>query len=157
MSNNIFSKLPKKISKRPAWLVVFSLAAMLWGVSAKSSDFVYRPNNPSFGGDAFNSAHLLGLAERQNKHKDTGSSAASRYGNTPADQFVRQLQNRMLSSLSQQVNEAIFGENAAEAGRIVFGDQVISFNRGLEGVHLVIENTADGSQTEITVPTLQVQ
>tara|TARA_B100000929_G_C15372593_1_gene374929 strand:- start:360 stop:551 length:192 start_codon:yes stop_codon:yes gene_type:complete len=63
----------------------------------------------------------------------------------------------MLSSLSQQVNEAIFGENAAEEGRIVFGEQVISFSRGLEGVHLVIENTTDGSQTEVTVPTLQVQ
>lgn len=157
MNDNHTYLLLKKLSKRLTWFVSLGVVSMIWAVSAKSSDFVYRPNNPSFGGDAFNSAHLLGLAERQNKHKDTGSSAASRYGNSPADQFVRQLQNRMLSSLSQQVNEAIFGENAAEAGRIVFGDQVISFNRGLEGVHLVIENTADGSQTEITVPTLQVQ
>ena len=146
-----------RFSRRLAWLIFLGAVSCVWGVSAKSSDYVYRPNNPSFGGDAFNSAHLIGLAERQNKHKETGSSAASRYSNSPADQFVRQLQSRMLSSLSQQVNEAIFGENAAEEGRIVFGEQVISFSRGLEGVHLVIENTTDGSQTEVTVPTLQVQ
>lgn len=150
-------KCTKSFSRRLAWLIFLGAVSSVWGVSAKSSDYVYRPNNPSFGGDAFNSAHLIGLAERQNKHKETGSSAASRYSNSPADQFVRQLQSRMLSSLSQQVNEAIFGENAAEEGRIVFGEQVISFSRGLEGVHLVIENTTDGSQTEVTVPTLQVQ
>jgi len=150
-------KCTKRFNRRLAWLIFLGAVSSVWGVSAKSSDYVYRPNNPSFGGDAFNSAHLIGLAERQNKHKETGSSAASRYSNSPADQFVRQLQSRMLSSLSQQVNEAIFGENAAEEGRIVFGEQVISFSRGLEGVHLVIENTTDGSQTEVTVPTLQVQ
>ena len=133
------------------------LTLFSWSLAVQGSDYVYRPSNPSFGGDTFNSAHLLGLADRQNQHKESGSSTASRLRNTPADQFVRQLQSRMLSSLSQQVNEAIFGENAAEAGRIVFGDQVISFNRGLEGVHLVIENVVDDSRTEITVPTLQVQ
>ena len=131
------------------------LASVIWAVNAQSSDLVYRPINPSFGGDSFNTNHLVGLADRQNQHKEDGSSA-SRYSNTPADQFVRQLQSRMLSSLSQQVNDAIFGENAAESGRIVFGDQIISFDRGLEGVHLLIENMGDGSRTEVTVPTLQV-
>lgn len=135
-----------------------SVILFLSGASAVSGDLVYQPNNPSFGGNPFNSAHLLGLADRQNQYKDDGSSSrASGFRNTPADQFVRQLQSRMLSSLANQVNEAIFGEDAAESGRIVFGDQVISFNRGLEGVHLVIENTSDGSQTEVTVPTLQVE
>lgn len=128
-------------------------ACLLWSLSSAATDLVYQPINPSFGGNPFNSSHLLGLAERQNDHKDNSHPS---FNDSPADQFVRQLQSRMLSSLASQVNDAIFGENAAESGRIVFGDQIITFERGLEGVHLVIQDLAGGSQTEITVPLLQV-
>ncbi|NIJ22871.1 curli production assembly/transport component CsgF [Sphingomonas japonica] len=116
-----------------------------------ASDIVYTPINPSFGGNPFNSAHLLGIASAQSKYKDpTAISSAD-----PGSQFLRTLQSRLLSSLATQINEIIFGENAQDSGLIQFGDQEISFVRGIDSVTLTITNNADGTVTEIVVPLLQ--
>jgi curli production assembly/transport component CsgF len=119
----------------------------LAGASA-AQDLVYTPVNPSFGGNPFNSAHLLGLATAQNDYQDPRRAATS----TQADAFSRQLQSRLLSALASQVTDAIFGDNPQERGRITFGGQTIEFVRGLESVVLTITN-ADGSVTTIEVPT----
>lgn len=123
-----------------------------------ASGLVYTPVNPSFGGNPFNSAHLFALANAQNQYKDNGgnrSSSTSRQ--SQAELFVRQLESRLLSSLAGQVTDAIFGENAQEQGEIVFGDQTISFVRGLEAVVIQISDASTGDTTEIRVPTLQVE
>ncbi|RIA43567.1 curli production assembly/transport component CsgF [Hephaestia caeni] len=114
-------------------------------------DIVYQPINPSFGGNPFNSAHLLGVASAQNKYKDPNAITSQ----DPASQFLRTLQSRLLSSLATQITDVIFGENAQDSGVIQFGDQVISFVRGVDSVTLTITNNADGSVTEIIVPLLQ--
>jgi curli production assembly/transport component CsgF len=118
--------------------------------AAATQDLVYRPINPSFGGDPFNSSHLLGTANAQN-----GFTAPRqvRPQSSQSDLFVRQLESRLLSSLAGQVNDAIFGDNAQESGRIAFGDQVIEFARGLDAVRLTITDTGDGGVTEIEIPT----
>lgn len=121
--------------------------------SACAQDMVYEPINPSFGGNPFNSAHLLGIAGAQNKTRDPASAVTS----SEADIFARQLQSRLLSALSSQIVDAIFGENPQERGTITFGGQTIRFERGLEAVTLTITNDASGEVTTIVVPTfLQV-
>jgi len=115
---------------------------------AAAQDLVYTPVNPSFGGNPFNSAHLLAIANAQN---DFEPEAAETSTQSDLDRFIRSLQSRLLSSLSSQVANAIFGEDAQDEGTIVFGDQTISFVRGLDGIQLTITE-ADGSQTVITVP-----
>src|SRR3546814_17398367 len=75
----------------------------------------------------------------------------------PASQFLRTLQSRLLSSLATQINDVIFGENAQDSGVIQFGEQVISFVRGVDSVTLTITNNADGKVTEIIVPLLQAR
>ncbi len=116
---------------------------------AHGQALVYKPTNPSFGGDAFNSSHLLSIANAQNDYKAAAASASS-----ATDLFVRQLQSRLLSSLASQVNDAIFGENPQDSGTITFGEQVISFERGLDSVQLVIVDNAAGTRTEIEIPLL---
>jgi curli production assembly/transport component CsgF len=123
-------------------------ATMFSGASAQ--ELVYEPINPSFGGNPFNSSHLLAIANAQNDYERPSSGDSS---SSDLDRFVRSLQSRLLSSLSSQVANAIFGEDAQESGRIVFGDQVIEFFTTLDGIQLTITE-ADGSQTVITVPTL---
>src|SRR5687768_2330768 len=44
---------------------------------AMSQDIVYQPINPSFGGNPFNSAHLLGIANAQNTFKDPKATSTS--------------------------------------------------------------------------------
>jgi len=134
-------------------LIPVALAAgtLLLSVSqpASAQDIVYEPVNPSFGGNPFNSAHLLGIANAQNNFKDPKAKDSG----SQADIFARQLQSRLLSALSSQIVDAIFGENPQEHGVIQFGGQTIEFTRGLEEVTLTITDDATGEVTTIVIPT----
>jgi curli production assembly/transport component CsgF len=118
--------------------------------AASAEDLVYTPINPSFGGNPFNSSHLLGIANGQNKFKDPSTATSG----SEADIFARQLQSRLLSALSSQITDAIFGQNAQEHGTVTFGDQTIEWTRGLEEVTLTITDTVTGQVTTIQVPTI---
>jgi curli production assembly/transport component CsgF len=91
----------------------------------------------------------LALANAQNKEVDP--KAAS--NQSQADLFSRQLQSRLLSALSSQITEAIFGENPQERGTITFGGQTISFVRSLDNGSLTITNNETGEVTNIVIPT----
>jgi curli production assembly/transport component CsgF len=116
---------------------------------ALAQDITYQPVDPSFGGNPFNSAHLLGIANAQNKYKDPAAASSG----SEADIFARQLQSRLLSALSSQITDAIFGDNPQQHGTITFGGQTIVFDRGLEDVTLTITNDDTGEVTTIVVPT----
>lgn len=122
----------------------------IYAIPAAAQDLTYAPTNPSFGGNPFNSAHLLGIAGGINNYKDPDAPATS---NSQSDQFARQLQSRLLSALSGQITEAIFGENAQETGDVSFGGQQISWVRSLDGVTVTIVDEASGGETVIRVPT----
>ena len=118
---------------------------------AMAQDMVYQPVDPSFGGNPFNSAHLLGIANAQNDFRDPRSSSSS--SSSQADIFARQLQSRLLSALSSQIVDAIFGENPQESGTISFGGQTVDFFRSLDEVTLNITNDDTGEVTKIVIPT----
>jgi curli production assembly/transport component CsgF len=119
--------------------------------SASASTIIYTPVNPAFGGSPLNSPYLLGVAGAINGYKDpTATSTAD-----PAKLFTQQLQGQLLSALSTQITSVIFGPNAAQSGKIVFGDQTIAFVKGLESTQLTITNTSTGTVTNIAIPTLQ--
>jgi curli production assembly/transport component CsgF len=128
-----------------------ALGAILFALAAPiaAQDITYQPVDPSFGGNPFNSAHLLGIANAQNKYKDPSTQNS----NSEADIFARQLQSRLLSALSSQITDAIFGENPQQHGTISFGSQTIVFDRGLEDVTLTITDNGTGEVTTIVVPT----
>jgi len=115
----------------------------------EAQDIVYQPVDPSFGGNPFNSAHLLGIANAQNDYKDPKAASS----NSQADIFARQLQSRLLSALSSQIVDAIFGENPQESGTISFGGQTINFVRSLTEVTLTITDDETGEVTTIVIPT----
>lgn len=136
-------------------LLTLAAGSLAGAGSAAASDLTYTPINPSFGGNAFNSAHLLGLANAQNEPKSKADRAAAdaRKQGT-ADRFIQMLQTRLYSSLAQQVSNAIFGEDAQPNGTIKFDDQEISWvNTGTE-VQLTVLDAQTGQITEIVIPTL---
>lgn len=135
------------LSKRFVYAVAAGAIVSMAGAGAGAQELVYEPINPSFGGNPFNSSHLLAIANAQNNYEKPEDK------DSDVDRFIRSLQSRLLSSLSSQVAEAIFGEDAAESGRIVFGDQIIDFERTLDGIKLTITD-GDGSTTVVTVPYL---
>lgn len=133
-------------------------AAMLLGSGgAAASQLIYKPVNPAFGGNPFNAAYLLGTAEAQNKFRDNGGSGAARAGagSTTAEIFARNLENRLLSSVAEQVTDAIFGDNPRDSGEVVVGNQRVVFMRGLENIFIQIQDTSTGAMTDIEVPVLK--
>jgi curli production assembly/transport component CsgF len=125
-----------------AFLLCFSAPA--------AADMIYKPINPSFGGDPFNSNHLQALANAQNQFSATAKSNSQ----SNSERFLSMLETRLYSSLASQVADAIFGDNAQQSGTIVFSDQQIAFfNTGTE-IQLTITDFSTGQVTNITVPTL---
>lgn len=116
-----------------------------------SQDLSFQFVSPTFGGNSFNSSHLLALADIQNQHTEDGSTQAST-GNSQSDLFVRQLQSRLLSSLSSGLSEVITGAQPGDTDTIVIGDQQIFYERSLEDIRVQITNLLDGSSTEILLP-----
>ena len=88
------------------------------------------------------------VANAQNDYRDPRTTSNS----SQADIFARQLQSRLLSALSSQIIDAIFGENPQESGTISFGGQTIKFFRSLDSVTLTITNEETGEETVIVVP-----
>jgi curli production assembly/transport component CsgF len=127
-----------------------SLAAAVLVAAAPvaAQDVVYRPISPTFGGNPFNSQHVLGVANANNNTRDPRAATS----NSQADIFARQLQSRLLSALSSQIVDAIFGDNPQESGTISFGGQTIEFFRSLDEVTLIIRNDETGEETRIVVP-----
>ena len=142
--------MPTRISTLRATVILATgaLGAAL-AAPAQAQDIVYQPVDPSFGGNPFNSGHLLGIANAQNDYKDP----AALQSNSQADVFARQLQSRLLSALSSQIVDAIFGENPQESGTISFGGQTIDFVRSLTEVTLTITDDETGEVTTIVIPT----
>ncbi|WP_206612115.1 curli assembly protein CsgF [Aureimonas ureilytica] len=144
--------------------VLLSVTCLCLG-PALAGDLVYTPINPSFGGNPLNSSHLLSIAGAQKnatasdykKPVDTSSTTGSGLSNSrdsDADLFVRQLQGRLLSALASQVTDAIFGQNPQDNGTVQFGDTKVTFERTLTSIRLRIENSTDGTVTDIVVPQL---
>lgn len=121
---------------------------------AVAQELVYKPVNPSFGGNAFNSSHLLAIANAQDDNEPPASEVD---GTSQGELFARQLESRLLSGLASSVTDAIFGDNPQESGTIKFGDQTIEFFRGLDSVTLTIFDATTGTTTEIIIPLFATQ
>jgi curli production assembly/transport component CsgF len=148
-----------KTKSAGALAISFAFAA----VPTVAQDLVYTPTNPSFGGNALNSSHLLAIASAQRdataRDADNGLGSSSGAGSTSesasnADLFVRQLEGRLLSALAGQVTDAIFGDNPQDSGLVTFGTTTVQFTRTLDSITLLITNSLDGTVTEIIVPQL---
>lgn len=118
--------------------------------SPVAADLIYRPINPSFGGDPFNSSHLQGLAATQNQFKED----TKRKEQTSSERFLNMLESRLYSALATQVADAIFGENAQDHGTITFDDQTISFTNDGTQITLVVTDLNTGQVTNIVIPAL---
>ncbi|EAQ28012.1 hypothetical protein NAP1_10473 [Erythrobacter sp. NAP1] len=128
--------------------MTLALAGSAIASPAFAQDLVHQPISPTFGGNPFNSAHILGTANAQND--TTNPDAVDR--NDQSSIFARQLESRLLSALSSQIVDAIFGDNPQEQGTITFGGQTIEFFRGLDEVTLIIRNDDTGEETRIVIP-----
>jgi len=89
-----------------------AIAALLGctGIPAQGTDLVYRPINPSFGGDPLNGPSLLNSANAQNTFKDP--EAVSPFGSqSQIQQFTDTLQRAILSRIASAVSGSVVDAN----------------------------------------------
>jgi curli production assembly/transport component CsgF len=137
---------------RGAGSMVAAMLACAAVSPAHGQDLVHQFTNPSFGGNPFNSAHLLGVAAIN--RPAAPETASQRFGLTEQQLLVRQIQSQLLSSLSQGLVTAITGANPGDSGSFVIGDQRITYSRTLTEIRLTFFNSTTGETTEIILPVI---
>jgi len=129
-----------------SWLFL----SMVLPGGALAGDLVYEPINPSFGGDPFNSSHLLGIAQAQNRFDDRVFTPID-----PLDRFADDIERRVLSQAAREITDRIFGENPEESGDFTVGSTSISFERIGDDVRLTLADLDTGAETVLTIPAPQ--
>lgn len=115
-----------------------------------SQNIVYKPINPFFGGDPFNFQQLLAEATAQNDFTDETDDGFSEYSDL--QDFTDGLNRQLLNSLSQDLFQQQFGDQALGVGTFVFGSLVVDVSPTSGGLLINILDTKTGEQTQITIP-----
>ncbi|MCG9580400.1 curli assembly protein CsgF [Vibrio tubiashii] len=126
----------------------FSVWAMCcFAIGANATELVYTPVNPSFGGNALNSAHLFGVANAINDYKapDDGSSIE---GESSLERLANSLQSRLISQLLADVGNGNTGQLETDEFFLNIVD-----NNGALIVQIV--DKVSGESTEIKVAGLK--
>ncbi len=130
-------------------LVGTAAAALLAGGAAQAQEMTHRFINPSFGVNPFYSDHLLGIANihRPEEPEEPGTPPV-----TEEELLSRQLQARLLSQLSTEIQSRISNARPGESGEFEFGNQRISFTRSATETRVTFVNTTTGESRLVIIP-----
>jgi curli production assembly/transport component CsgF len=118
---------------------------------AVSSELVYTPINPSFGGSALNGSFLLGKAQAQNKHKAAQSKKSFE------EKVSDALERATLSDIVSKYKDTVLGENAGfnngEDSTFFSGDyQIDILSANSDSITIEITDLLTGKVTIIEIP-----
>ncbi|WP_199609703.1 curli assembly protein CsgF [Flocculibacter collagenilyticus] len=112
----------------------------LLSLPSQSSELVYTPTNPSFGGNPINGSFLLSKAQSQNKHK------APQLEKTYADRFQESLERAYINKMVREITDEAFGENLPEDS--IFGQDQTFVSGGYQIT--IITSDSDSITVELT-------
>lgn len=121
---------------------------------SRAQAFVYRPNNPNFGGNTFNYSWMLSQAQAQDRNVDpTTKRNATSVGSSPnsLNTFAQNLQNQLLGRITSNLLNKQFGESTLQPGTYKFGDFQVEIANATDGVMIRIVD-GKGGETSITIP-----
>ena len=120
------------------------LLALTVSMTASASELIYRPTNPSFGGNPLNSSHLLGTANAQNDYKDPSTGSSS--GTSALDRLTSSLQSRLVSQLLADI-----GKDGSQSGSLVTDEFAINVvdEDGTLAVSITDRSTNDTTMIEV--------
>ena len=137
------------------------LMTVFWGNMATATELAYTPVNPSFGGNPLNGSWLLGSASAQNPFKDTTSQnmynirSGISAGTDPLTIFKTQLENRILSALTDKLMQQAFGESGLTAGTYTIGNMKVVIDTSDPTITVMtITDMNTGNITTIQIPTM---
>ena len=119
-------------------------------VQLSAQQLVYQPINPSFGGSPLNGNWLLTSAQLQDDNEDPSLVEQSQ---DPFADFKENLNRSILSQLSRNLTDQIFGESGQlQEGLFQLGDFSFQIIETLDGVQITIFDLLTGNETIILVP-----
>ena len=110
---------------------------------------VYKPTNPAFGGDTFNYSWMLNSAESQNKYREPDTSSGAL---TALQLFKNNLNNQLLSQVSNSLFQKQFGDNGIVPGSYTFGSLAVNIYPSNLGLVVDILDTDTGEKTQVFIP-----
>ena len=117
---------------------------------AQAQDMVYQPKNPAFGGgNPFNYSWLQASATAQNTIPEPVQRATAQ---DPLAQFAANLNQQVLSQLTNRLIASQFGTGAIRPGSYNVGGYQVQVTPGTTGVVVTVTDTGTGNQTTITIP-----
>lgn len=133
--------------------IPFLLGLVLLATAGYGQSFVYRPNNPNFGGNTFNYAWMLSSATAQDRTTDPSAkrNAGTSTQTSTLDSYAQSLQNQLLNRITNNLISKQFGESTLKPGTYTFGDFQVEISNGTDGVVVRIVD-GKGGETSITVP-----
>lgn len=118
--------------------------------SGLAQRFVYTPINPAFGGNTFNYSWLQASATAQNTTVDPATVQASAVD--PLNQFANNINQQVLSQLTNRLISSQFGQGAIKPGSYTVGAYQVMVVPGGSGVVVTVTDTGTGNKTTITIP-----
>lgn len=119
-------------------------------INLYAQQLVYKPINPSFGGDTFNYQWLLSSADAQNPYKNNS------YPDFKPTTAIGSFEDTLNRQLLNQISRGLFGsdyENAQmEPGVYNLGTMNIKITEYFGGVNIHIIDIKTGEQTNINLP-----
>ncbi|MGO3699800.1 MULTISPECIES: curli assembly protein CsgF [Halomonas] len=112
--------------------------------AASAGELVYRPLNPSFGGDPFMGSYLLSKAQSQDTNKDPDSRSIEPISST--ERLIQNLESRLISQLISDVGAGDVGEGSFDSGEF----SVVVRDEGGQLIVRVIDKVT-GDVTNISV------
>ncbi|BBM02197.1 curli assembly protein CsgF [Microbulbifer sp. GL-2] len=124
-------------------IAAFLLSLISWR-GASSTELIYTPVNPSFGGNPLNGNYLLNNASAQNSKKDPDSGESPYSTSSALDRFTDTLESRLLSQLLTDVGD---GNN----GTLVTDDFIVNILDVDGTLTITITDAVTGEISEIIV------
>ena len=131
--------------------IILSSSVLLFSTYTISTELVYTPINPSFGGSPLNGSMLLNKAQSQNKHK------APINEKTYAEKFQDSLERAYINRMVREITDLAFGEGVDDSlfnqdSIFASGDYEIQIlTSGSDAITVQITNTITGEVVVIEV------
>ena len=131
--------------------IISSLVALSC-FSAAATEIVYKPINPSFGGNSLNANMLLSKAQAQNKHR------APIIEKTYGEKFQESLERTYLNRMVREITDVAFGDDVENSvfnqdAMFMSGDyQIQVITSTSDSITVKITNIISGEETILEVP-----
>ena len=132
--------------------IIVSSVLLVFSSCAVSTELVYTPVNPSFGGSPLNGAMLLNKAQSQNKHR------APINEKTYAEKFQESLERSYINRMVREITDLAFGEGVEDSmfnqdSIFTSGDYEIQIlTSGSDTITVQITNMVTGEVVVVEVP-----